>query len=126
MNIKDFEKRLNIVKQDFKTIEEKSKDFVNGLSPFIDDATGIAAPWMYGIVKQEFKNLIYAVDPEKLLDYRDNQKTVDSDIDTFIDYYIFEANFGGYIEWEDENGKHVYNLDKDEDVLKYIEEGIVA
>lgn len=126
MKIDDFRRMLCAVKEDFNEVEDKCKDFVSGLSTFIDGADGIAASWLYDVVKNEMKNLVYAVDPEKLLGKGSNWKAVDDKVNDFIDYYMFEADFGGSISWTDEDGGHSYDLSDDEQLLEYIQKGLVA
>lgn len=126
MNIKDFRRRLYEVKSDYETIENKCKEFIRGLSSILDDADGIATSWLYDAVKNEMKNLIYAVDPNKLLGKGNDWKTIDDKVDDLIDYYMFESDFGGNISWVDEDGGHNYDLSDDEQLLEYIEKGLIT
>lgn len=125
MTIEEFKRQLNVVKNDFTIIDKKVDELVKGLSTFLDDAGGIGQSWLYDTVRHELKNLIYAAN-SKLLGHGDNQKVIDDKIDDFIDYYMFESYFDGDISWEDEYGKHEFHLANDEDVYKYIQEGIIA
>lgn len=125
MTVEEFKKLLTNVKNDYNMIDKKVDELTEGLSSFLDDAGGVGQSWLYDTVKHELKNLIYAAN-SKLLGRGDNQKVVDDKIDDFIDYYMVESYFDGYISWEDEYGKHEFHLANDEDVYKYIQEGIVA
>lgn len=126
MKLEDFKRMLCNVKEDFNKVEGNCKNFIQGLSSFIDDADGIAASWLYDIVKNEMKNLVYATAPEKLLGKGSDWKDVDDKVNDFIDYYMFEADFGGDISWTDEDGGHRYDLSDDEQLFEYIQKGLVA
>lgn len=126
MEFEDFKRGLSVVKNDYQLLEKKCKLFLDGVSSFIDDANGVVAPWLYDIVKNEMKNLVYATAPEKLLGKGSDWKDVDDKVNDFIDYYMFEADFGGDISWTDEDGGHRYDLSDDEQLFEYIQKGLVA
>lgn len=110
MTLKQFEERIGILKQDFKTIENKNTEFLKGLSIYVDDATGVPTSWLYDIINNEFTNLVYAI----------NENAVAEKVKDLIDYYIYEMNFGGEISWEDKKDKYTFDLSNNKSLYEYI------
>lgn len=113
-----FQTRLALIKQDFNNIETKTDDLIKGLYAYMQDINAIPQSWLFDIIENELANLIFAVNIDLADDY--------AKVKDFIEYYVFSptAAFTGEISWEGEEGKHSFDLSKDEDVYEYIKEGL--
>lgn len=117
MTFEIFKKRLDAVKNDYKTVEEKTDSLIKGLESFLSDADGVPQNWLFTIIENELKNLIYATN-ESLANEKDS-------VQDFIDYYLFDVTpFGGDVSWEKDGVEYHYDLSKDEDVYNYIVDGL--
>lgn len=115
MTLEMFKKRLDAVKNDYKMIEKKTDAFIEGMEVFFSDVNGVPQSWLFEIVENELKNLMYAV----------NENLEEDSVQDFIDYYLYDGNsFGGDISWEKDGTEFHYDLSKDEDVYNYIANGL--
>lgn len=103
MTFDNFKSRLDVIKHDYKTIQQKAKEYKN---PFFTDLYGVPADWLEDFILHHLFTLFKAVNPEI-----PDDKAVD-----VIDYYVFEQNFGGEISFD---GKD-YDLSVDEKLYEYL------
>lgn len=97
INFEIFEKRLDIIKKEYYKIDKKIKYLLNGLNVILEDVSGVAADWIYNILENELYNFILAV----------NNNIIELSIKDIIDYYLWDGNFGGFAEIEEDGEKNI-------------------
>ena len=103
INLKDFQKQLDLVKKDYNLIDESVNRFLEN-NPFICDGGGVANDWLLNIIVHSLENLFYAV----------NSNISKTEMENLIDYYVWENNFGGAVgEIELSNSEELYQYLKE-------------
>ena len=100
------EARLKKIQKGFEMIERMTDKMV-AENPFVTDGCGVPAAWLCNLIEEHFVTLCLAINPS----------LSSKEIDDFMNYYIWESNFGGVIE---SNGKD-YDLSKTSEFVAYIQ-----
>lgn len=103
MTFDNFKSRLDVIRQDYETVQQKAKEYRN---PFFTDLYGVPADWLDNLILHHMFTLFKAVNPKIPDDKAVNE----------IDYYVFEQNFGGEVSFDG----RTYDLTVDKDLYGYL------
>lgn len=105
-----FNKRLDIFKDGFKKIKIEFDYLTEGLSHIIEDNSGVPHTWIYRLAEFQFQNLCLAV----------NENLPEQALNDLVDYYIWESNFKGRIECEENGDYCTFDLSDNKQLYEYI------
>lgn len=105
-----FDKRLDIFKDGFKKIKTEFNYLAEGLSHIIEDNGGVPHTWIYRLAEFQFQNLCLAV----------NENLSETVLNDLVDYYIWESDFKGKVEWTEEEKNYVFDLSDNKQLYECI------
>lgn len=105
-----FNKRLDIFKDGFKKIKIEFDCLTEGLSHIIEDNGGVPHTWIYRLAEFQFQNLCLAV----------NENLPEKTLNDLVDYYIWESDFKGRIEWKENEENYTFDLSDNKQLYECI------
>ena len=106
MTFNDFEKRLKIIKSDYKELETKMNKVLESLTILYDDINGVYQSWLSKIIDNHLATLFMQVNPDITEEKAQNE----------VEYYVWEKDFGGEVEYISQS----YDLSNDKQLYEYL------